>query len=59
MVCLALGIVNCLKTDINNLTDPDEFDFYELIDKLKNGSACEQKISIQKVINYANSVTKL
>lgn len=41
MVCLALGIVNCLKTEINNLVNPDEFDFYELIDKLKNLEFCE------------------
>lgn len=36
MVTLALGIVNCLKSDINNMKDADEFDFFEYMDNLKN-----------------------
>jgi len=59
MVCLALGLLNCLKGEINNMVDPDEFDFYELVDKFKNVEFCEERISIDKVINYANSITKL
>lgn len=40
MVCIALGILNSLKTDINNMVNPDEFEFFELMDNLKNLQFC-------------------
>lgn len=58
MVSIALGIVKCLKRDIAEMISPDEIDFFEYFDNLKNIEFCEKKIDIRKVITYASSITK-
>ena len=40
------------------MENPDEFEFFSFFDKLKSKKFCESKISVDKVISYANSICR-
>ncbi len=39
------------------MKNPDEYDFYEYFNNLKNLQFCQQKININRVFAYANSIS--